>query len=91
MPPGIRPFTSSSEGRRTLSRMSAPATASEELAVIFAPAASKAASEKRDRMPALLATLTVHPSPTSFLAASGESATRVSPASSGATATVTMA
>ena len=91
MAPGLRAFTSSAEGRRTLSRMSAPRSASAALAaMVGALRPCSASSEKRERAPAPACTFTVQPSAVSFFTVSGDTATRGSPSRSAVTAIVTM-
>ena len=90
MAPGLRALTSSGDGRRTLRRMSAPDSASAALAATVAPAALRASSAKRERLPAPDSTFTWHPSAESFLTVSGDTATRGSPSRSAVTAIVTM-
>ena len=88
--PGFRALTSSALGRRTLRRMSASRSASAALGAISAPCAFSASSEKRERVPAPVSTLTLAPSAVSFLTVSGETATRGSSVPSAVTAMVTM-
>src|SRR5271170_1083514 len=76
--PRLRRDNSEAKGRRTLSTISAPFTAS---AVTVAPAAEKSASRIPDFIPAPGSTATPAPSPTIFLTVSGVAATRGSPAS----------
>src|SRR3569623_80223 len=88
--PLAAPARISTVGRRTVSTISAPLTASAAVAVTVAPAFWYSASGKRAALPAPASIDTVLPSPISFWTVSGVAATRVSPSARSRTIAIFM-